>query len=85
MNTGALRHRVTLTTGDDAVPLSPPDWWCAHLGEGTGETTLIGRYHPEITTATRVHFKDRVYHVVSIINREERNAELVLSCTEVFA
>jgi hypothetical protein len=85
MNTGALRHRVTLTTGDDAVPLSPPDWWCASLSEGTGETTLIGRFHPGITTATRVHFKDRVYHVESIINREDRDAELVLSCTEVFA
>jgi hypothetical protein len=85
MNTGALRHRVTLTTGDDAVPLSPPDWWCAYLSETAGMATLVGRYHPGITTATRVHFKDRVYHVTAIVNRQERDAELVLNCSEVFA
>jgi hypothetical protein len=86
MNTGARRHRVTLTTGDDAVPLSPPDWWGAFLTEATpGQATLIGPYHPGITTATRVHFKGRVFHVDAISNREERDAELVLSLSEVFA
>jgi len=85
MNTGARRHRVTLTTGDDAVPLSPPDWWCAYLSETAGMATLIGPYHAGISTATRVHFKDRVFHVVSLINREERDRELVVNCSEVFA
>ena len=88
MNTGALRHRVTLD-----VPTARPGAFrrcrpaglvCAYLSETAGVATLIGRYHPGITTATRVHFKTRMFHVVSIINREERDAELVLSCTEVF-
>jgi len=89
MNTGALRHHVTLDIPNGETgsftPLNPPDWWCAYLSETAGMATLVGRYHPGITTATRVHFKDRVYHVTAIVNREERNAEFVLSCSEVFS
>jgi len=88
MNTGALRHLVTLDVPDGATgtytPLDPADWYCAFLSETAGQATLLGRYHPGITTATRVHFKARTYHVVSIVNREERDAELVLACSEVF-
>lgn len=83
MNTGARRHHVTLDNGA-GTPLSPPDWWCAHLSETAGEATLIGRYHPGITTDTRVHLKGKTYHVDAVINREERNAELVVSVSEVF-
>jgi Phage head-tail joining protein len=89
MNTGALRHHVTLDVPNGETgsftPLNPPDWWCGHLTETTGEVTLFGRYHPGITTATRVHFKGRVYHVTALSNRADRDAELVLSCTEVFS
>ena len=88
MNTGALRHRVTLDIPNGETggftPLDPPDWMCAHLSEPGGQATLIGRFHPGITTSTRVHFKTRIYHVVTIVNRDERDAELVLSCSEVF-
>jgi Phage head-tail joining protein len=88
MNTGALRHHVTLDVPDGAtggyLPLSPPDWWCAQQTEAMGQAILIGRFHPGITTATRVHFRGKTYHVDSIINREERDAELVLSVREVF-
>jgi hypothetical protein len=87
MNTGALRQLVTLDVPNGSsgyLPLDPPTWYCAHHGEAAGVATLVGRYHPGITTTTRVHFKTRTYHVVSIVNREERDAELVLSCTEVF-
>ena len=84
---GQYEHRVILDVPNGPngfLPLDPPDWYCASLSEGSGQTTLIGHYHPGITTATRVHFKGRVYHVVSIVNREERDVELVLTCTEVF-
>jgi Phage head-tail joining protein len=81
MNTGALRHRVTLD--ESGVPLEPPDWWCASVNEG-GQATFSGRYHPGITTATRVHHKGRIYHVQSIANPEDRDAGLVLTCIEVF-
>jgi hypothetical protein len=88
MNTGALRHHVTLDVPNGATgtytPLSPPDWWCTQQTEAMGQAILIGRFHPGITTATRVHFKMKTYHVESIINREERDAELVVSVREVF-
>jgi hypothetical protein len=87
MSLGQREHQVTLDTPNGSngyLPLNPATWWCAHLGEGSGQATLIGEYHPGITTATRVHFKGRVYHVDSIVNREERDVELVLTCREVF-
>jgi hypothetical protein len=88
MNSGMLRHLVTLDVPNGETggytPLSPPTWWCAYLSENAGQATLVGRFHPGITTSTRVHFKGRVFHVDAIINRDERNAELVVSVGEVF-
>jgi Phage head-tail joining protein len=87
MSIGQAIHLVTLDVPNGSngfVPLTPPDWWCASVGEGSGNATLIGRYHPGITTATRVHFKGRTFHVDAIVNREDRDRELVLSCREVF-
>jgi hypothetical protein len=82
MNVGTTRHHVTLD-GPGGLPLEPPDWWCA-VDEVTGQTTITGRFHPGITTATRVHHKGRIYHVESLTNREDLNTELVLMCREVF-
>ena len=87
MNTGALRHRVSLDRPDGAggfIPLDPSTWDCAHTVESATQSTLIGRFHPGITTETHVHFLGRVLQVVSIVNRDERNQELILSCTELF-
>ena len=87
MTIGNSRHLVTLDVpngNDGYLPLDPATWYCASISEGSGQATLVGRYHPGITTATRVHFKGRVFHVASIVNREERDIELVLTCREVF-
>jgi hypothetical protein len=88
MNTGALRHTVTLElpNGETGTytPLDPADWRCAIVNDAAGQTILIGRYHPGITTATRVHFGAQTFHVVHLNNRDARNAELVLTCEEVF-
>jgi hypothetical protein len=87
MNTGALRHQVTLDTTDGTGgvrPLDPPTWDCAQLNEAGGVITFLGRYHAGITTATRVHFKGRVFHVDDVNNRDGRDVELTLTCTEVF-
>jgi head-tail adaptor len=83
MNPGALRHLVTLVQEATNAPLDPPTWYCA-VQEMTGQTTMIGRFHPGITTNTRVHHKGRIYHVDAIANREDRDVELVLTCREVF-
>jgi len=83
MNPGALRHHVTLYTDATNTPLVPPDWWCA-VQELTGQTTMNGRFHPGITTATRIHHKGRIFHVESIANRDDADVEITLICTEVF-
>ena len=88
MNSGALRHLVTLDVPDGATgtytPLDPATWYCAFLSETAGLATLLGRYHPGITTATRVHFGTRTFHVVSLVDREARHAEVIVNCSEVF-
>jgi hypothetical protein len=84
MNTGALRLIATLEAGDDNTPLDPPDWPCALTSELAGGTILVGRFHPGISVHTRVHLRGRVYHVDHVINRDERDTELVLTCREVF-
>jgi len=83
MNAGSLRHYVTLYGPDAVTPLDPPDWYCA-VQESTGNTTITGRYHPGITTATRIHHKGHVYQVDTIANRDDRDVELTLTCREVF-
>lgn len=89
MNSGSLRHLATLDQPAEDhtfTPLDPPTWWCDAAGDsgGYGLMTLIGRYHPGITTATRVHLKGRIYHIDAVVSREERDVELVLTCREVF-
>jgi hypothetical protein len=87
MNSGFLRHVVTLDEPNGSegyLPLDPATWYCGLLSEGSGLAIFLGRFHPGITTATRVHFKGRVYHVDTLDNREERDVELALSCREVF-
>jgi metal-dependent hydrolase (beta-lactamase superfamily II) len=83
MNAGTLRHHVTLFGPDADTPLVPPDWWCA-VQESTGTTIITGRFHPGITTATRLHHKGRIYQVDTIANRDDRDVELTLTCREVF-
>lgn len=86
----ALGQRGQLVTLDipngssGYLPLDPAEWYCAVSGETIGQATLTGEFHPGITTATRVHLKGRTYHVDSLVNRGERDRELVLSCSEVF-
>lgn len=87
MALGERQHLVSLDipNGNNGyLPLDPATWYCQVRDDGAGQATLAGEYHPGITTATRVHFKGRVYHVASIVNREERDVELVLTCHEVF-
>lgn len=90
MNTGALRLLVTLDTPNGSegyLPLNPPTWWCAAVPQGVDSAALLmGRFHPGINTATRVTYPNgRVFHVMdSVLNREGRDTELVLTCREVF-
>lgn len=87
MALGQRQHLVTLDVPNGTegyLPLDPSTWYCQVRDEGSGLAILAGEYHPGITTATRVHFKGRVYHVDSLVSRDERDVELVLTCREVF-
>jgi len=88
MNTGSLRHLVTLDVPNGSsgyLPLDPATWYCSVLSEGTGTVTLVGRFHPGLTTPNaRVHFKGRIFHIDGAVNHDERDVELTLTCREVF-
>src|SRR5262245_47718556 len=76
---------------------APAKWACSitpatvrDLERTTASTTLTtathlvrGRFHPGITTASRLLFKGRQLLVVFVGNPEERDLELTLVCAEV--
>jgi SPP1 family predicted phage head-tail adaptor len=82
---------------DTWAPLDPPAWNCAiqpvtsrDLESIAGGTILAqathvvkGRYHPGITTQTRLTFVTRTLNVVYVANRDERQIETDLICAEV--
>jgi head-tail adaptor len=86
MNSGALRDLVTLDwpTAAGVVPLEPPTVYAELLDDATGTATVRCRYHAGITTATRLHYKGRTYHIDGISNTQGRDDELVLTCHEVY-
>ena len=73
-------------------PLSPEYWYvrirpatardAEHATAGTVITHLShlvhGRYHPGVTTATRMTFEGRTYQVTSVVNLDERDREMEL-------
>jgi head-tail adaptor len=82
---------------DTWTPLDPPEWNCSiqpvtsrDLESIAGGTILAqathvvkGRYHPGITTQTRLTFATRTLNVVYAANRDERQIETDLICAEV--
>jgi head-tail adaptor len=79
------------------APLDPATWDCSiapatardleTIGGGTvlaqATHTVRGRFHPGITTETRLTFDGRTLNVVALANRDERRIELDLICAEV--
>ena len=50
----------------------------------TSATHMVrGRWHPQITTASRLLFQGRALLVVFVSNPEERSREVILICAEV--
>jgi len=79
------------------TPLTPPNWDCsiqqaaARTLEAIGAGSVVaqathllrGRYHPGVTTQTRVTFNTRTFSVLYVSNRDERNTETDLVCAEL--
>jgi len=78
MAIGSYSVAVTLDETDGAGGVAP-------LAEGGGLLTLVGHDHAGITTATRVHYQGRVYHVDSVLHRNARAFQTQITCKEVFA
>ncbi len=82
---------------DTWIPLDPTVWACSiqqasartleALGAGSvvsQATHLVrGRYHPGITTHTRLTFDGRTLSVIYVANRDARSIETDLVCAEV--
>ena len=43
---------------------------------------LTGRYHPQVTTESRVRFKDRLFEISDLSNIDETDLEMQLFCKE---
>ena len=78
-------------------PLNPATWNCSissanardleSLTAGTvvaqASHILRGRFHGGITTEARISFEGRTFNVLSVVNRDERDIETVLICSEM--
>jgi len=74
------------------TPLAPPTWYVrirpatARDAEKVTAGTVIthvshivhGRFHPGVTTRTRMLFKGHIYQITSVVNLEERDREMEL-------
>lgn len=87
VDSGALDTVVTLDVPDGTsgsyTPLDPPAGHYAIVSEGAGVVLLRGRYHAGVTTATRLHWDGRTFHVDLVVNKK-REDEALLTCREVF-
>jgi SPP1 family predicted phage head-tail adaptor len=51
--------------------------------QSTATHVITIDYLRGVTTAGRVIFNDRIFSITGVVNPEERNAELILTCEEV--
>lgn len=79
------------------VPLSPSQLWVdirqasvrdlerATAGTVMSSATHIirGRFHPDVTTKTRITFRGRIFEVQGVNNVQERNTEMEIVAAEV--
>jgi SPP1 family predicted phage head-tail adaptor len=49
----------------------------------TATHLITGPFHPQLTTQSRALFNGRVFEIGSVTDREERQLEMVLVCTEM--
>ena len=78
-------------------PLDPPTWYCSiqaatarDLEQISGGMTttqathvLRGPYHPQLTPACRITFRDRVFEVTSVQDRDQQQVDLDVVAVEL--
>lgn len=79
------------------MDLIPATWWVSinpatarDLERVTAGTVLStashvirGKFHPGVTTQTRILFGTRTFNVTGVSNPEERNIEMILTAVEI--
>jgi len=86
MGIGEYRHLVALE-----APAEPETWACSVSSASTSVVDgqvgyfLRGRYHPGITTETKVLFEGRTLQVQAITDVDERHVSLQVFAVEVIA
>lgn len=73
----ALDVSITPATARDLERMT------ASTSLATATHVIRGRWHPGITTASRLLFKGRVFAVIYVGNPEERDREIVIVAAEV--
>lgn len=66
-------------------PLSGREFFAAQQVNAEVSTKITLRYRTGIKPEMRVLFAGRVFEIVSVINLEEKNIQLVLMCEEVLS
>jgi SPP1 family predicted phage head-tail adaptor len=74
------------TTGRAWAAIEPASGREAMLGQLQQSTVAVNvtmRYQPGIAAGQRLKYGARIFNIGAVLNVEERNTELRLSCTEV--
>jgi hypothetical protein len=92
-------YRRPKTSGDSngyEEALTPSAWWCGivpYQGQTDGRATIMQvtmRFHPQVDLDTIIRLPDatlgreRVIHVLGVQDVENKHAELLLTCEEVW-
>lgn len=99
MDPGKLNHRITfqiqnldseeeewndiVTTWASINPISGREYYQAETINSDLTHKVRLRYRRGITPDMRILYKDRIFHIVSVINEYEKNAILQLMCREL--
>lgn len=61
-------------------PINGREYFAANAAQSEVTTRIRMRYHPGITSTDRITHGSTIYNMLSVINPEMRNEELVLMC-----
>lgn len=64
-------------------PISGKEFFSAEKVSSEVSHKINMRYIPGISPDMRIQFRERLFHIISVINFQERNIELQLLCKEL--
>jgi len=70
------------TVWGEIVPVSGSESLTADAVQSSQVHMVTIRYYPGITTKMRIKYNERIFDIKSVLNENERNRTLTLSCLE---